>query len=78
MTTRGVGDRLSIMGKIDTIKKSLEALSLDEQREVMSWFEELRERLFDEQIERDAKAGKLDFLMDEALEEYKAGLTKPL
>ncbi len=51
------------MGKIEDIKKSLEALSLEEQRDMMEWFVELRERLFDEAIERDAKAGRLDFLI---------------
>jgi hypothetical protein len=66
------------MGKIETIKKSLENLSLSEQKEILEWFVELKERLFDGQIEHDAKAGKLDFLMDEALEEYKAGRTRPL
>jgi hypothetical protein len=66
------------MGKIDDIKKSLEELSLREQRDMAEWFAELRERLFDEAIERDAKAGKLDFLMKEAIEEDDAGLTRPL
>ncbi len=66
------------MSKIEDIKKSLEALSLEEQRDMMDWFIELRERLFDEAIERDAKAGRLDFLVKEAIEEDKAGLTRPL
>jgi hypothetical protein len=62
------------MGKIDDIKTSLEQLSVAEQREMMEWFAELRERLFDEAIERDAKAGKLDWLM----EDHRAGRTTPL
>jgi hypothetical protein len=66
------------MGKIETIKKSLTTLSLSEQRELMVWFIERQERLFDEQIERDAEAGALDFLIDEAAEDKKAGRTRPL
>jgi hypothetical protein len=66
------------MGKIDDIKTSLEQLSVAEQREMMEWFAELRERMFDEAIERDAKAGKLDWLMEEAMEEHRAGRTTPL
>jgi hypothetical protein len=73
-----ISDILKRMGKIEDIKKSLEELSPEEQRELADWFIELRERLFDEQIERDAKAGKLDFLMEEALEEHRAGRTTPL
>ena len=39
--------------------------------------DELRERLFDERIEADAKAGKLDKLMEEAKQDYLAGRCKP-
>jgi hypothetical protein len=66
------------MGKIEELKKSLEELSLDEQRELADWFIELRERLFDEQIERDILAGKLDALAEEALADLRAGRTTPL
>jgi hypothetical protein len=66
------------MGKIETIKKSLTTLSLSEQRELMEWFIERQERLFDEQIERDAKTGALDFLVNEAIDDKKAGRTRPL
>jgi hypothetical protein len=68
----------SCMGKLETIKKSLEALSSEEQREMMRWFQELRERQFDERLERDSNAGKLDFLIKEAIAEDDAGLTRPL
>jgi hypothetical protein len=66
------------MGKLETIKKSLEELSLSEQQEMLEWFIELKERLFDEQIERDILAGKLDTLAEEALAELRAGRTTPL
>jgi len=41
-------------------------------------FAELRAWLWDLEIERDAKAGRLDGLVNEAIGEYKAGRTKPL
>lgn len=41
-------------------------------------FAELRAWLWDLEIERDAKAGRLDGLVNEAISEYKAGRTKPL
>ena len=41
-------------------------------------FVELRAWLWDLEIERDAKAGRLDSLVNDAIGEYKAGRTKPL
>jgi hypothetical protein len=38
----------------------------------------LREELWDKQIDADAKAGRLDKLAEKALEDYRAGRTKPL
>lgn len=37
------------------------------------WFAEYDGRLWDKQIEEDSKAGKLDGLISQALEEYRAG-----
>jgi hypothetical protein len=78
MTGARFSAKIKTMGKLETIKKSLAGLSVKEQRELLEWFTELQERLFDEQIERDAKAGKLDFLIKEAIEEDEAGRTRPL
>jgi len=78
VTVQWFSARMLNMGKIDDLKKSLEELSVSEQQEMAEWFAELRERLFDDAIERDAKAGKLDFLMNEAIGEHKAGRTTPL
>ena len=50
-----------------------EKLSAREIAELRDWLEELDARLFDEKIERDAKAGKLDKLADEARANLKAG-----
>lgn len=36
------------------------------------------ERAWDEQMERDERAGRLDALMDRAIEEHRAGRTRPL
>jgi predicted nucleic acid-binding Zn-ribbon protein len=78
VTIRSLAATLTTMGKIDDIKNSLEALSVAEQQELMDWFVELRERLFDEAIERDAKAGKLDALVRKAIQDDEAGRTRPL
>jgi hypothetical protein len=61
------------MTKIEDIEKAVEQLSPEELARFRAWFEEFDARLFDERIERDAKAGKLDKLMAEARANHEAG-----
>ena len=42
------------------------------------WQDEYKSDLWDEQIEEDAKAGRLDKFIEQALEDIKAGRTKPI
>ena len=42
------------------------------------WLDEYKSDLWDEQIEEDAKAGRLDMFIEQALEDIKAGRTKPI
>jgi hypothetical protein len=43
-----------------------------------NWFVEYEHSRWDRQITTDSEAGKLDFLIDEALAEHRAGKTRPL
>ncbi len=61
------------MTKLEQIKSSIEALAPEEVAKLREWLDELDARLFDERIERDAKAGKLDKLAAEARANLKAG-----
>jgi hypothetical protein len=61
------------MTKIEAIQKAVEQLSPNEFAKFRTWFEEFEARLFDDKIERDAKAGKLDKLMAEARANHEAG-----
>jgi hypothetical protein len=61
------------MTKSEDIEKAVERLSPEELAKFRAWFEEFDARLFDERIERDAKAGKLDTLMAEARANHAAG-----
>ena len=61
------------MTKLEQIQSSIETLSAEEIAKLRAWLEELDARLFDEKIERDAKAGKLDKLAEEARENLKSG-----
>lgn len=48
-------------------------LTPDQFAKFRAWFEEYDARLFDEKIERDAKAGKLDAIAAKARANHKAG-----
>jgi hypothetical protein len=62
------------MSKIEDIQKAVEQLSADDLARFREWFEEFEARLFDEQIERGLKAGKLDKLLAEARANSEAGV----
>lgn len=66
------------MTKLEDIENAVEQLSSTELALFRDWFWELQARIWDEQIEHDAKAGKLDWLADEAEAEHAAGLTRKL
>jgi len=66
------------MSTIAEIENAIQKLPPDEVWKVGDWFDEFREQLFDQRIEADAKAGKLDKLMEEAKQDYLAGRCKPL
>jgi hypothetical protein len=61
------------MTKIEDIEKAVEQLSPEELAKFRAWFEEFDARVFDEKIERDAKAGNLDKLIAEARANHEAG-----
>jgi hypothetical protein len=54
------------MSTILEIEEAISTLPQEEFWKLAEWFEEAKERTWDEQIEADAAAGKLDFLFDEA------------
>jgi hypothetical protein len=61
------------MTRIEDIEKAVERISPEDLAKFRAWFEEFEERRFDEKIERDAKAGKLDQMMAEARANQRAG-----
>jgi hypothetical protein len=63
---------------ITEIKKSVEKLSSDEQEELFAWIDEFRENQWDQEIESDFKAGKLDHLISAAKKEFKEGKCQKL
>ncbi|MBI5815305.1 MAG: hypothetical protein HZB29_06800 [Nitrospinae bacterium] len=64
------------MAKVDDIKLAIEGLPDGEYAQLRQWFTERDWREWDERIENDSASGKLDFLVNEALAEKRAGLLK--
>lgn len=63
---------------ITEIEQAITELSAEELARFREWFEEFDARVWDMQIENDAKAGKLDKIADKGVEEYRAGKAKEL
>jgi predicted HAD superfamily phosphohydrolase YqeG len=66
------------MSTVQEIETAIQKLKPQEIHEVADWLQELREELWDRQIDADAKAGRLDKMMEEAKQDYLAGRCKPL
>ena len=66
------------MSTVEQIEAAILKLSPQELSHLAYWVLDLDEQHWDEQIERDVAAGKLDFLAQEALAEFKAGNCRTL
>jgi hypothetical protein len=58
---------------IEDLEKAVAKLPPEQLAQFRAWFEEFDGARFDEKIERDAKAGKLDRLADAALDDFRGG-----
>ena len=66
------------MSEVDQLEQRIESLSREDLAKLRAWFTEFDARVWDQQIEADAKAGKLNGLIEEALADYKAGKAREL
>jgi len=66
------------MSRVDEIKAEIESLPEGEIAEIVRWLSEKDWERWDEQIEVDSQAGRLDFLIREAQQEKAAGRLKDL
>jgi hypothetical protein len=66
------------MSTVEQIEAAILNLSPQELSHLANWILDLDEQRWDEQIERDIAAGKLDFLAQEALAEFEAGNCRAL
>ena len=66
------------MSRLTKIQQQILALPETEYKQLRQWFNELDWEKWDREIEADSDAGKLDFLIAEALEEKEKGTLKDL
>jgi len=60
------------------IERALQALPVSDAQKVTAWLQRYLDGKWDEQIDNDIAADRLDKLAGKALEDYHAGQVKPL
>ena len=66
------------MSSVEQIESAILSLPPEEFLRLTEWIAELNQRRWDEQLERDVAAGRLDELAAEAIAEHKAGRTQEM
>ncbi len=66
------------MSEIEQLEKTVANLPPKDLAQFRAWFLDFDERVWDQQIEADLKAGKLDLLIAEARAEFEQGKARPL
>jgi hypothetical protein len=61
------------MSRVEEIERAIQDLGVDEFAQIAERVHALEQERWDAQMDRDASAGKLDFLVAEALEDRKQG-----
>jgi hypothetical protein len=61
------------MDRVDEIEAAITDLRPEEYQRLVEWFREREQVRWDQQMDRDAAAGKLDFLVREAASESEQG-----
>ena len=66
------------MSEVEQIEKRIESLSTADLIELRKWFFEFDARIWDQQIEADSNAGKLDDLVAETRSDHEPGKAREL
>jgi hypothetical protein len=64
------------MSRVEEIEAAIDSLSPEEYRRVIQWFRAREQKRWNEQLDADSAAGKLDFLFDEADGESAKGVLR--
>ncbi len=68
----------AFMIEIALLEQHVSTLDDDSFSKFRAWFHEFEQLRWDKKIETDSNAGKLDFLINAALSEHRAGKTRQL
>ena len=66
------------MTRVESLEQQVQALLPDELAQFRAWFLAFDWAAWDEQLELDVRAGRLDALADQALRDHASGKTTPL
>ena len=66
------------MPKINLIRKAIETLPEEEYIQLRQWFLDRDWKKWDQEMEKDSKSGRLDFLIEEAFDQKRQGKLKDL
>jgi hypothetical protein len=66
------------MRTVEDIERALTELPPDQLAEFRAWYEAFDAARFDDRIEKDAKAGRLDRLAEQAIANFRAGRAREL
>jgi hypothetical protein len=66
------------MTQVEQLEQHIAELDDASFSKLREWFIEFEQARWDKQLEADSNAGKLDFLINAALAEHEAGLTRDL
>jgi hypothetical protein len=64
------------MDRVQEIEAAIDGLPPEEFRRIVQWFHEREQERWDAQMDGDSLAGKLDFLFEEAENEFAEGLLR--
>jgi hypothetical protein len=64
------------MDRVEEIEAAIDGLPPEEYRRIVQWFHAREQERWDEQMDRDSSAGKLDILFEEAESESAKGLLR--
>jgi len=64
--------------RVEDIEQGILDLPQDQLKQFRAWYEKFDAEKWDEQIEQDAKDGRLDVIAESALAEYKSGKARKL
>jgi hypothetical protein len=66
------------MTQVEILEKNIAELDDDSFAKLREWFIEFDQARWDKQLEADSNTGKIDFLINAALNEHQAGNTRNL